>query len=154
MGIVLPNAILGAPGLDYACIRVWLLQKCKLIASIQLHPDTFQPRNGTQTSVLFLQKKTEKEMEQELQQGKVADYSIFFGMADKVGHDKRGVPTYKRDKEGNEILVPEEDIPELDVNAKENVTVRNVTKKRVLDDQTPAVAEIFLKWKEKQGIRW
>lgn len=153
-GIVLPNAILGAPGPDYASVREWLLQKCKLIASIQLHPDTFQPGNGTQTSVLFLQKKTDEELKRELEHGRIADYTVFFGMADKIGHDKRGVPTYKRDKEGNELLVPEEDIPELDVNSKETVTVRNVPKKRIPDDQTPAVAEVFLKWKEKQGIRW
>lgn len=150
MGIVLPNAILGAPGLDYACIREWILRNCKIIASIQLHPDTFQPRNGTQTSVLFLQKKTE----QELRVGRQADYNIFFAMADKIGHDKRGNVTYKRDVDGNDILVPEEDLPELSVNAKEQVIARKVPKKKVIDDQTHAVADIFLKWKDKEGIRW
>ena len=55
MGIVLPDSILGSPGLGY--IREWLIQNHRIIASIDLHVDTFQPRNGTQTSVLFLQRK-------------------------------------------------------------------------------------------------
>ena len=50
MGIVLPDSILGSPGLG--CIREWLIQNHRIIASIDLHADTFQPRNGTQTSVL------------------------------------------------------------------------------------------------------
>lgn len=152
MGIVLPNAILGAPGIDYACIREWLLQKCKLIASIQLHPDTFQPRNGTQTSVIFVQKKTEKEIEQE--QKKLIDYNIFFAMAEKIGHDKRGNTVYKRDKEGNEILMPEEEVIEMTSTAKKDIAIRRIPKKRVIDDQTIAVAETFLDWKQKEGIRW
>ena len=48
IGIVLPDAILGSPGLEY--IRTWLIKKSYIIASIDLHEDTFQPRNGTQTS--------------------------------------------------------------------------------------------------------
>ena len=55
MGIVLPDSILGSPGLGY--IRAWLIRNHKILASIDLHADTFQPHNGTQTSVLILQKK-------------------------------------------------------------------------------------------------
>ncbi len=148
LGIVLPNALLGAPGLEYACIREWILQKFNLIASIQLNPDTFQPHNGTQTSVLILQKKTSKE----LQQGN-RNYQVFFAIADKVGHDKRGNELWKRDKEGNEILVPDEYIPELEINAK-NIPAIQMPKKRVRDDQTMPIAEIFLNWKKKEGLGW
>ncbi|MBU0591575.1 N-6 DNA methylase [Candidatus Micrarchaeota archaeon] len=149
LGIVLPNALLGAPGLEYACIREWILQKFNLIASIQLHPDTFQPHNGTQTSILVLQKKTEKE----IQSGTRSNYRVFFAIADKVGHDKRGNDIYKRDKEGNEILIPEENGSELNGNSKET-PIRQLPKKRVRDDQTPVIAEIFLDWKKKEGLRW
>ena len=55
MGIVLPDNILGAPGLGY--IREWLIKNHRIIASVDLHVDTFQPRNGTQTSVYFSRKK-------------------------------------------------------------------------------------------------
>ena len=74
MGIVLPDAILGAPGLEY--IRVWLIQKAHIVASIDLHEDTFQPRNGTQTSILVIQKKTEDEIRKEEKSGKMKDYKI------------------------------------------------------------------------------
>lgn len=104
MGIVLPDSILGSPGLGY--IREWLIQNHRIIASIDLNADTFQPHNGTQTSVLFLQKKTQAQKDAEEKSRAMADYNIFMAMVEKVGHDKRGNPTFKRDKEGNEILVP------------------------------------------------
>lgn len=90
MGIVLPDSILGSPGLGY--IREWLIQNHRIIASIDLHVDTFQPRNGTQTSVLFLQKKTAKQKAREEVTGQMADYNIFMAMVERVGHDKRGNP--------------------------------------------------------------
>lgn len=105
MGIVLPDNILGAPGLGY--IREWLIQNHRIIASIDLHVDTFQPRNGTQTSVLILQKKTQKQKDIEEKTGEMADYNIFMAMIEKIGHDKRGNPIFKRDEQGNEILVPD-----------------------------------------------
>lgn len=40
MGIVLPDSILGSPGLGY--IREWLIKNHHIIASIDLHADTFQ----------------------------------------------------------------------------------------------------------------
>ena len=67
MGIVLPDSILGSPGLGY--IREWLIKNHRIIASIDLNVDTFQPRNGTQTSVLFLQKKTQHQKDAEEKSG-------------------------------------------------------------------------------------
>ena len=52
LAIVLPDGILGNPKLDY--VRHWILTYCRVVASVDMHPDTFQPRNGTQTSVLVL----------------------------------------------------------------------------------------------------
>ena len=88
-------------------IREWIIQNHRIVASIDLNADTFQPRNGTQTSVLILQKKTQEQRDAEEKSGKMADYNIFMAMVEKVGHDKRGNPLFKRDKEGNEILVPD-----------------------------------------------
>ncbi|MBD1943357.1 N-6 DNA methylase [Coleofasciculus sp. FACHB-712] len=106
MAIVLPDAILGAPGLLY--VRYWMLTHCRIVASIDLHPDTFQPRNGTQTSVLLLQKKTEEEMNRETMQRQIRDYEIFMAQVNAIGHDKRGNKVYKRNEDGEEILVPAE----------------------------------------------
>lgn len=154
MAIVLPDAILGAPGIEYASIREWIIQHCKIIASIDLHPDTFQPNNGTQTSVLFLQKKTQQEMDEELRTRKMKNYNVFFAMVDKMGHDKRGNTVFKRDNEGNELLIPETDELLMSNISDGTLTVQNVPKKKVIDDQTDVVADMFLKWKKSEGIEW
>ena len=153
MGIVLPDSILGSPGLGY--IREWLIQNHRIIASIDLHVDTFQPRNGTQTSVLILQKKTEAQKAQEERSGNMADYNIFMAMVEKVGHDKRGNPLFKRDKEGNEILVPDTDnIRILGETGDGGRTVSHERKRKVEDDQTPDVPNIFAQWKVQEGLVW
>ena len=153
LGIVLPDSILGSPGLGY--IREWLIKYHRIIASIDLHVDTFQPRNGTQTSVLFLQKKTKKQLDKEIATGQMADYNIFMAMVEKIGHDKRGNPIFKRDKEGNEILIPEKnninDNEEID---KHSNTVSHEQKVKVEDDQTPDVPAVFAKWKIQEGLSW
>jgi len=153
MGIVVPDAILGSPGLGY--IRQWLVQHARIIASVDMHVDTFQPRNGTQTSVLILQKKTSEEIEYEKKHGTMADYSIFMAMAERIGHDKRGNPIFRRDRYGNEILVPEEDnVLAIGGMADGTRTVSSLSKSRVRDDQTPLVSEIFESWKQEEGIGW
>lgn len=154
LAIVLPDAILGAPGVDYACIREWILQHCKIIASIDLHPDTFQPHNGTQTSVLFLQKKTQQEIDEELRTRKMKNYNVFFAMVDKIGHDKRGNFIYKRDNEGNELLFPETNGLLMSNISDGTLTIQNLPKKKIFDDQTEAVANRFLEWKKSEGIEW
>ena len=153
LGIVLPDAILGSPGLGY--IREWLIKNTRIIASLDLHQDTFQPRNGTQTSVLILQKKTEEEKYEEQKNKVMADYNIFMAMVEKIGHDKRGTPIFKRDKEGNEILVP--DINNtfiLDSTSSGDRTVSMQQKTKVEDDDTPEIPKIFKEWKIKEGIVW
>ncbi len=153
MGIVLPDSILGAPGLEY--IREWLIHNHRIIASIDLHADTFQPRNGTQTSVLFLQKKTKEQKASEEKSGEMADYNIFMAMVEKVGHDKRGNPTFKRDQEGNEILVPDtNNLLVLGQTSDGDRTVSHEQKKKVEDDQTPEVPAIFNEWKIQEGVSW
>ena len=153
MGIVLPDSILGSPGLGY--IREWLIKNHRIVASIDLHADTFQPRNGTQTSILFLQKKTQAQKDKEEKRGTMADYNIFMAMVEKIGHDKRGTPIFKRDKEGNEILIPEKNnVYVLDETSSGNRTVAHERKTKIEDDQTPDVPEIFAQWKKQEGLSW
>lgn len=143
MGIVLPDSILGSPGLGY--IRQWLIKNTYIIASIDLHEDAFQPRNGTQTSILVLQKKTEVEVRQEEKSGKMPSYNIFMSMIRKIGHDKRGNVLFKRDKHGNEILVEVEQ-------KTEDGTEK--TLERIIDDQTKDIPPDFIEWKKQEGIAW
>lgn len=150
--IVLPDSILGSPGLEY--IRHWLIRKTRIIASIDLHADAFQPRNGTQCSVLFLQKKTQKEIDEEEKSGQMIDYGIFMTMIDHIGHDKRGNTIFKRDEKGNVIMMEkEETIAEKD--SAGNVVYRKETRQvKGVNDQTILVADIFAKWKKQEGIAW
>lgn len=153
MAIVLPDSILGSPGLGY--IRQWMLEKAYVIASIDLHADTFQPRNGTQTSILILQKKTEKEINKENKKRIMRPYNIFMAMVEKVGHDKRGNTTYKKDEHGNEILKPEEqNAIELSKTSDGTHTVKALAQAKVIDDQSLYVPEVFTLWKKQEGITW
>lgn len=153
LAIVLPDSILGNPGLGY--IRQWLIAKTRIIASIDLHVDTFQPRNGTQTSILVVQKKTKKESEEENRTGKIKPYNIFMAMVEKVGHDKRGNTLFKRDEHGNEIWVPEvQNVLGLDKTAEGSTTVKPESKIRIIDDQSVEVPAVFAQWKKHEGIAW
>lgn len=152
MGIVLPDAILGAPGLLY--VRHWILTYSRLIASIDLHPDTFQPRNGTQTSVLILEKKTEEEILREQATG-LRDYNIFMAEVRAIGHDKRGNPTFRRNEEGEEILFePPDNILRMDVTAGGEASARSLPREKRADDDTPDVAQEFVSWKAKEVLGW
>jgi type I restriction enzyme M protein len=151
MAIVLPDAILGAPGLMY--VRYWMLIYCKIIASVDLHPDTFQPRNGTQTSVLLLQKKTESEIQREAIQGQILDYEIFMAQVLAMGHDKRGNKMFRRNSEGEEILETV-NVARMEHTAAGYATSRPLPRVKILDDDTPIVADEFLQWKQEAILGW
>jgi len=124
LGIVLPDSILSNPSLTW--IREWILEKTYIIASIDLPVETFEPHTGTQTSVLILKKKSEK------QQNKDEDYEIFMAIPEKVGHDRRGNPIFKKTQEG-ELEVTREGKP-------------------IIDDDLPQVKEKFTDWIKRKGI--
>jgi type I restriction enzyme M protein len=100
MAIVLPDGILGNP--NTLRVREWILDKFRLLASIDLAVEAFLPQVGVQASLLFLQKKTEEE--RQLAQIQEEDYEVFMGMAEKLGKDRRGNPIYMQDEDGAEIL--------------------------------------------------
>ena len=152
LAIVLPDSILGNPGLGY--IRHWLIERTRIIASIDLHADAFQPGNGTQTSVLILQKKSEKEIMVEKLSG-VKPYNIFMAMVEKVGHDKRGNTLFKRDEQGNEIWVSEDpDVPEIGEVAEGEFIYETESRVRIIDDQSREVPTVFDQWKREEGVTW
>ena len=152
LAIVMPDSILSNPGLGY--IRQWLLEKTRIVASIDLHVDTFQ--NGTQTSVLILQKKTQEEINEERYARRLTPYNIFMAMVEKVGHDRRGNTLFKRDRDGNEIWVSEESTSPINYENAEGAIadVQTERKIRVIDDQSREVPQIFAEWKREEGIGW
>ena len=83
-------------------VREWILDKFKILASVDLAVEAFLPQVGVQASLLFLQRKTE--VERQLAQDSAEDYEVFMAIAEKLGKDRRGNPIYVRDEDGAEIL--------------------------------------------------
>lgn len=143
MAIVLPDGILGAPSLAY--VREWILEQTRVLGSIDLHPDTFQPGNSTQTSILLLERKRFDEIELERAASMKNNYEVFMALANHIGHDKRGKKTFVRDAHGNEIVeTREERIREV---REGEVLYRTVQMTRkVEDDNTEDIAKAFREW--------
>ena len=59
--IVLPQGKFNNSSLAF--IREWILRKARLLAVVGLHQNTFKPHTGTKTSVLFIQKYTQDELD-------------------------------------------------------------------------------------------
>jgi type I restriction enzyme M protein len=87
-------------------IRTFVAERCRILAVVGLHGNTFKPHTNTKTSVLFVQKWDEKLCP------KFADYPIFFAVSEKAGKDNSGEYEYvpngngerKLDKSGHFIV--------------------------------------------------
>lgn len=147
LAIVLPDSILSNPGLGH--VREWIFEQTRVLASIDLHPHTFEPRNSTQTSLLVLQRKAFHEIELEKAAKKKQDYEVFLALANHIGHDKRGNVLFERDAEGNEILQPRrERVGEI----RDGILVFHdiETLERRPDDTTQRIARRFRDWLSNQ----
>ncbi|MFW9853616.1 MAG: N-6 DNA methylase [Candidatus Thorarchaeota archaeon] len=106
LGIVLPDGIFGNPTDRY--ILEYLQTHSKILGIISCSALTFLPFTHTKTSLLFLQKKKKAE-----------PYDLFMAIADNVGHDKNGKPSYKLDAFGNVLednngfSILNDDFPEI-----------------------------------------
>lgn len=147
--LVLPDGILGSPGLGY--VREWIFQNTRVLASIDMHPDTFQPFVSIQTSLLVLERKSDQEIALEKAAGTMNDYAVFLALANHVGHDKRGNRTYVRDAKGNEkIETVERDL--MDWQDGTRVYRKETVQRKIADDNTLQIAAEFRSWlKENYG---
>lgn len=145
--IVLPDGILGSPGLGY--VREWILRNARILASLDLHPDTFQPFVSIQTSVLVLERKSDEQVSLERAAREMNDYQIFMAVANHIGHDKRGVKSYVRDRKGNEVM---EVVEHLVKEWTDGVPTyqRQTTSRKVVDDNTQQIAQEFQSWLSEQ----
>lgn len=141
--LVLPDGILGSPGLGF--VRQWILTYATILASVDLHPDTFQPGTSVQTSVLVLQRKSERQVREESAAGRINEYSIFMAICDRIGHDKRGNAVYKRDDQGFEIVQETEDAVTTAAD-EDDGEQKHLAKERVVDDNTRQIAEKYRAW--------
>lgn len=94
MVIVLPKQNLSGAQEESVEFRKWLLNKVQITAIVDLPREAFQPHTGTKTSLVFL-KKVEHIPE---------DYPIFMAVSEAVGHDRRGLPLYKKDSSGMNLI--------------------------------------------------
>ncbi|MDA2919912.1 N-6 DNA methylase [Desulfobacterota bacterium AH_259_B03_O07] len=62
MAIVLPQGLLNNTNAEY--IRRFVIDEARILSVVGLHGNTFKPHTGTKTSVLFLQKYTDKKRDE------------------------------------------------------------------------------------------
>jgi len=102
MAIVLPQGLLNNTNAEY--IRRFVIDEARILAVVGLHGNTFKPHTGTKTSVLFLQKYTDKEKKriEETKAEYQAEYEEFIAKLRSQYKDT----TWKT--EVNEAELPEE----------------------------------------------
>lgn len=147
MGIVLPDGILGNPGDEP--IRYWILRHCWVLASIDLPVECFivEANVNILTSLLLLKKKTQQEIQAE-DLGKQVDYPVFMAVAEKVGFDRRGNTLWKRQPDGEEILIEKQYKEKVRIGG--TLEVRTLHRKeRILDDDLPAIASAYAEFRAK-----
>ena len=80
-------------------LREFIMERCRILAVVGLHPNTFKPHTGTKTSVLFVQKWND-----DLGAGplcpQVDDYNIFFATQQIESVDNSGRKVYRRNPDG------------------------------------------------------
>lgn len=80
-------------------VREFIMERCRILAVVGLHPNTFKPHTGTKTSVLFVQKWNEDEKAGSLCP-KAEDYNIFFATQQVESVNNSGEKVYVRNPDG------------------------------------------------------
>lgn len=96
MAIVLPQGRFNNSSDKY--IREYISERCRILAVVGVHGNTFKPHTGTKTSVLFVQKWDDKLCP------KVEDYPIFFATQQKQGKNSSGDKIYVAQQDGTIAL--------------------------------------------------
>lgn len=96
MAIILPQGRFNNSSDQY--IREFIAERCRILAVVGLHGNTFKPHTGTKTSVLFVQKWDDKLCP------RVDNYNIFFATMKKPGKDNSGEKIYVKDENGDNLL--------------------------------------------------
>ena len=97
MAIVLPQGRLNNSS-DQR-VREFIMERCRVLAVVGLHPNTFKPHTGTKTSVLFVQKWNDDPAAGPLC-STVEDYNIFFATQQVESVNNSGDKVYMRGDAG------------------------------------------------------
>jgi type I restriction enzyme M protein len=81
-------------------MREFIMERCRILAVVGLHPNTFKPHTGTKTSVLLVQKWNDDAKVGPLCP-RAEDYDIFFATQQVESVDNSGRKVYRRDANGN-----------------------------------------------------
>ena len=102
---------------------------------------------GILTSLLFLRKKTDSEMDAEAQ-GHVHEYPIFMAVAEKAGVDRRGNRLNKRNPDGTEKLVTRIYEERVKTNGAYQVRPHKIVEPEI-DDDFPAIGDAYEAFRER-----
>ena len=80
-------------------VREFIMDRCRILAVVGLHPNTFKPHTGTKTSVLLVQKWNDDAGAGPLCP-KVGDYDIFFATQQVESVDNSGRKVYRKNQDG------------------------------------------------------
>ena len=100
MAIVLPQGRFN--NLTDQRVREFIMDSCRILAVVGLHPNTFKPHTGTKTSVLFVQKWNDDPDAGDICK-KVEDYNIFFATQQVESVNNGGEKIYALEDDGSLI---------------------------------------------------
>ncbi len=115
-------------------IRDYIAERCRILAVVGLHGNTFKPHTGTKTSVLFVQK-----WDDELCPRK-DDYPIFFATQQMPGKDNSGEKIYRMANNG-----------ERDLDHNQHLVVKHDLFKHDPQDED-GIAEAFIEFAKKEQL--
>lgn len=80
-------------------LREFIMERCRILAVVGLHPNTFKPHTGTKTSVLLVQRWNDDPTKGPLCP-RVDDYEIFFATQQVESVDNSGRKVYRKHSDG------------------------------------------------------
>ena len=98
MGIVVPESVLGMP--TYTHIVQFLRERARIVGVVSMPEELFQPHTHAKTAVLFIKNVPPS-----------PDDQIFMSVVEWCGHDSRGNPTVRINKNGTRELL--DDVPNV-----------------------------------------
>ncbi|BAZ54167.1 type I restriction modification system, N-6 DNA Methylase [Nostoc sp. NIES-4103] len=132
-------------------IRDFIAERCRILAVVGLHGNTFKPHTGTKTSVLLVQKWNDDPKAGALCP-RVDDYNIFFATMRKSGKDNSGEKIWRRVLSSSEERLSEQE--------KEKIFLQDIHGHLVVDHDLfnhdglgeDGIAEAFIEFAKKENL--
>lgn len=153
MAVVLPQGRFNNSSDKY--IREFIAERCRILAVVGLHGNTFKPHTGTKTSVLFVQKWDE------VLCPKVENYNIFFATQQKEGKNNSGDKLYWKEDKSGTTTDPKLALCDMyghpviyhDLHSTVNYHWDEQNKTNICEQITPdGIAEAFMEFAKKEGL--